>query len=98
MARKSHKTPATKARKAAPKPETIATPRLSSVEPNDLLLVDQVVALARVSRWTLRRLEQAGRFPSPMKVGFKRIAWRAAEVEAWRAGTWTPPTAQPQAA
>ncbi len=92
MARKPNKGRATKARLAS----TTAAIQRVPADPNELLLVDQVVALARMSRWTLRRLEQAGRFPSPVKIGFKRIAWRAADIEAWRAGTWSP--AQPLAA
>ena len=90
MPRKSSKTRA-KARKPSNEADVGAT--LTLCDPNELLLVGQVVSISRMSRWTLRRLADADKFPKPLRIGFKRIAWRAAEVEAWRAGTWTPPSA-----
>ncbi len=72
-----------------------AAPRASAAvvdpSPKELLLVGEVVERARVSRWTLWRLSKANRFPAPMQIGFKRIAWRATEVDAWIAGTWRAP-------
>ncbi len=65
-----------------------------SSTPHELLLINEVTARARLSDTTLWRLEKAGRFPKRLKIGFKRVAWRAAEIDAWIAGTWIPPQAQ----
>jgi prophage regulatory protein len=59
-----------------------------------LLLIDEGTDRARLSDTTLWRLEKAGRFPKRVKIGFKRVAWRAAEINAWVAGTWVAPEAQ----
>lgn len=66
--------------------------------PHELLLMDEVTARVRVSGTTLWRLEKAGRFPKRQKIGFKRVAWRAAEIDDWIAGRWAPPAVQPVAA
>jgi prophage regulatory protein len=88
MARRPDKRRATKARTAG----------AAHAAPNELLLVDEMTARVRMSRWTVRRLEAAGRFPRSVKIGFKRIAWRASEIEAWIAGVWTPPASAGKAA
>jgi len=49
----------------------------------ELLLLDEVTDRARLSDTTLWRLEKVGRFPKRVKIGFKRVAWRAAEIDAW---------------
>jgi prophage regulatory protein len=51
-----------------------------------LLLEHEVVERVRLSRCTIWRLEKVGRFPKRVKIGFKRVAWRAAEIDAWIAG------------
>ena len=66
--------------------------------PHELLLMPEVTARARLSGTTLWQLEKAGRFPKRQKIGFKRVAWRAAEVDASIAGRWSQPAAQPVAA
>jgi prophage regulatory protein len=52
----------------------------------ELLLLGEVVERTRISDRTLSRLEKAGRFPKRVKIGFKRIAWRTADIDAWIAG------------
>jgi prophage regulatory protein len=52
----------------------------------ELLLLGEVIERTRISDRTLSRLEKAGRFPKRVKIGFKRIAWRAADIDAWIAG------------
>jgi prophage regulatory protein len=85
--------PGTKRRATrARKPKRDAGVALKPVS-HELLLVDEVTTRARVSRWTLWRLEKAGRFPRSVKIGFKRIAWRAAEIDAYIAGNWVAPQA-----
>ena len=51
--------------------------------PKELLLLSEVVDRTRLSDTTLWRLEKAGRFPKRIKIGFKRVAWRAHEIDAW---------------
>ena len=41
--------------------------------------------LAGISRCTLARWIKAGRFPQPIKVGPRRVAWRTLDVDAWLA-------------
>lgn len=36
-----------------------------------------------LSRTTLYRLMGEGKFPRPIKIGDKAIAWRQADIEAW---------------
>jgi prophage regulatory protein len=59
--------------------------------PKELLLRSEVTTRARLSNTTLWRLEKAGRFPNRVKIGFKRVAWRATEIDAWIAGRWVSP-------
>ncbi|WP_249173445.1 helix-turn-helix transcriptional regulator [Burkholderia dolosa] len=43
----------------------------------------QILQIFPVSRSTLWRLVQAGKFPKPIKMGAHLIVWRAEEVRAW---------------
>lgn len=43
----------------------------------------EVVKLTTLSGRTIRRYEQAGRFPPRRKLGPGRIAWLQSEVELW---------------
>ena len=52
----------------------------------ELLLEGEVVARTRLSRCTIWRLEKKNRFPKRRKIGFKRVAWRTSEIDAWIAG------------
>ncbi len=80
-----------KKKAARPKPLAIVA---ASPSPHELLLIDEVTNRARLSDTTLWRLEKVGRFPKRVKIGFKRVAWRATEIDAWVAGTWVAPQAQ----
>lgn len=53
-------------------------------EKSKIVNVDDVLAMARVSRATLYSclLKKLG-FPKPFKVGIQRNAWFRADVEAW---------------
>jgi prophage regulatory protein len=48
-----------------------------------LLLPEEVRALVRLSEPTIWRLRRKGKFPSPIVLGEKRIAYRESEVQAW---------------
>lgn len=49
-----------------------------------MMTVDQVLALVPVSRSTLDRMVEQGRFPEPVDLSDNRIAWFADEVIAWQ--------------
>jgi predicted DNA-binding transcriptional regulator AlpA len=51
--------------------------------------VDCLVPLSRTTRWRLRKLNPP-QFPEPIKFGRKRVAYRAADIAAFVAGTWRP--------
>jgi prophage regulatory protein len=48
-----------------------------------LLTEREVVALVRLSRATVRRLEAAGRFPARRRLSPGRVAWLSDEVVQW---------------
>jgi prophage regulatory protein len=56
---------------------------LESAEPKELLLPREVQGITRLSETTIARLRAKNRFPQPITIGFKRIAWRAADIYAW---------------
>jgi prophage regulatory protein len=43
----------------------------------------RVIELTGISRSTIDRLEEAGKFPKRVKLTTRRIAWRAAEIIEW---------------
>jgi len=51
--------------------------------PNELLLPDEVRELVRLSEPTIYRLRRKGKFPAPIILGEKRIAYRRSEVMSW---------------
>lgn len=52
---------------------------------NFLNLAD-VLQMIPASRASLYRWMAQGSFPAAVKIGPKRIAWRASDIEAWAAG------------
>src|SRR5207249_3169422 len=90
MSQKRKSKAAARLHKQAPAP--VVEARASAVK--ELLLLSEVCERTRLSDTTLWRLEKASRFPARVKIGFKRVAWRAAEIDAWIAGTWSPPAAR----
>ncbi len=48
-----------------------------------LLLPEEVRAIVRLSEPTIYRLRRKGRFPAPILVSDKRIAYRESEILAW---------------
>ncbi|WP_353935281.1 AlpA family phage regulatory protein [uncultured Pseudomonas sp.] len=50
---------------------------------DQLLTAKAVMTTLGVSRSTLWRWCRDSEFPSPISLGTRRIAWRAAEVQAW---------------
>ncbi len=63
------------------------TLRLKPIESSQQILrVPQVVELTGLSRLTIHRLVQMGRFPPPFKLGLRAIGWRRADLERFLAG------------
>lgn len=48
-----------------------------------LLFPSEVEAMTRLSQPTIYRLRRKGKFPAPVMLGEKRIAYRQSEIEAW---------------
>lgn len=48
-----------------------------------LLSVDQVTAIVGASRSTIYAWLKQGFFPPPIRIGPRRVAWRASEIQAW---------------
>jgi prophage regulatory protein len=48
-----------------------------------LLRIDQVMALVGRRRTSLWRMCKLGRFPKPVQLSVRSVAWRASEVEEW---------------
>jgi prophage regulatory protein len=50
-----------------------------------LLLASEVMELVRLRRSELYRQLGLGRFPPPVRLGERRVAWRQSDVERWMA-------------
>ena len=48
-----------------------------------ILQINEVIALTRLSRVTIWRLEKRGMFPPRLQVGRNRTGWIEEEVKAW---------------
>jgi len=48
-----------------------------------LLRLPQVRAKVGLSRSTIYRLVDAGKFPRPLKLSAQTVAWRASELDEW---------------
>ena len=60
--------------------------------PDRFLIWPEVHALVRLSRSTVWRLEQAGKFPPRIRISPGRVAWRESEIRDYVAGRWQPTT------
>lgn len=58
---------------------TDATP----MELQRLLPLKEVIKLVSVSRATIYRYLSAGMFPQPVRIGKRRVAWRASDLSEW---------------
>jgi prophage regulatory protein len=48
-----------------------------------LMGLKDVLKLVGISRATLYRYTNEGRFPAPVKIGPRRIVWRASDLNSW---------------
>jgi prophage regulatory protein len=51
-----------------------------------LLKLTAVMRETALSRSSIYNAIQEGRFPRPVKIGKRAVAWRAEDIAAWRAG------------
>jgi predicted DNA-binding transcriptional regulator AlpA len=63
--------------------------------PSPLVFRPEAVQRSTLSSVTLWRWEKIGKFPKPIKISARRIAYRREEFEAWLRDpeAWRPPTA-----
>jgi predicted DNA-binding transcriptional regulator AlpA len=62
-----------------------------------LLSVDETTSYLHISRTLLWRLRQSGNFPSPIRLGQRRIAFDADAINAWLAEQAAPCAANGEA-
>lgn len=57
----------------------------SAAQPDALIDIREVVRLTSLSKFSVYRLIQRGRFPASVELtpGGRRVAWRTSEVSAW---------------
>ncbi len=51
-----------------------------------LLRLPQVIARTTRSKPSIYADIKAGRFPAPVKIGIRAVAWRSTDLEAWSKG------------
>lgn len=66
--------------------DTPDLPRKSVEQPirqNRLMSPDEVTEFLGVSKMTLWRMRTSGRFPQPIQISSRRIAWKTESIEDW---------------
>lgn len=48
-----------------------------------LVLLPEVRARVPIDRSTIWRMTREGRFPQPVAIGLRRLAWRESEIDQW---------------
>jgi len=61
----------------------ISTSSAVSVVLDALLPIDRVCAVTSLKRATIYREMAAGRFPRPIPVAGRRVAWSASDIASW---------------
>lgn len=56
-----------------------------NLTPRKMLNLKQVLAIVPLSRATLYREMDAGRFPKAREIALRRIAWYEDDIQAWQA-------------
>ena len=63
----------------------MTTPTAPTAPPGRLLAIADVVRETSLSRPTIYRRIQEGRFPKARHLGGRRVAWPERDIEAWKA-------------
>lgn len=50
---------------------------------NYMIRLAQVSQATTLSKASIYRLLALGKFPAPVKIGERRVAWRASDIAAW---------------
>ena len=56
------------------------TEPLPAFEPEDLITLEQLMALTQLSKWTIYREIKDGRFPAPIKIATGGNRWLRSEI------------------
>jgi prophage regulatory protein len=62
-------------------PKQINPPPVPGID--RLYAIHEVAALTSLSKATVHRLYKSGRFPAPIVIGPRRVAWRASTIAQW---------------
>lgn len=64
---------------------TDTQPDITSIDakPTRLIRIKQVIEITGLSKTTIYDLGHAGRFPKPVRLSEKAVAWVEAEINAW---------------
>lgn len=54
-----------------------------AIAPNRMLRLHQVSEIVSLSRASIYRLIAEGRFPPPVRIGLRAVAWDSAVISAW---------------
>ncbi|WAS04907.1 AlpA family phage regulatory protein [Gloeomargaritales cyanobacterium VI4D9] len=57
--------------------------------PEKLLKINELVEYVGLSRSSVYRLASLNRFPKPVRIGIRAVAWKSSDINAWlsRLGT-----------
>lgn len=54
-----------------------------------IMVMTEITAASRLSRWTIIRKVKAGTFPAPLRLSEGRIGWKKSTFEEWKNGLTT---------
>ena len=54
-----------------------------------IMVMTEITAASRLSRWTIIRKVKAGTFPAPLRLSEGRIGWTKSAFEKWKNGLTT---------
>lgn len=57
-----------------------------------IMVMTEITAASRLSRWTIIRKIKAGTFPAPLRLSEGRIGWKRSAFDGWKNGLETAQT------
>lgn len=66
--------------------QTKPSPRAADVQPTMFIRMAAVVRMTGLGRSTIYRLMAEDKFPSPVRLAKRAVAWRRIDLEQWSAG------------
>ena len=61
----------------------------TTIDKDPIMLMPEVTAESRLSRWTIIRKIKSGTFPQPLRLSEKRIGWKRSAFDGWKNGLET---------